>query len=505
MTEAAAQQNRSKLLTVLIVASVMLVTIIEILDMTIVNVALPPMMGQLGANTDQITWVLTSYIVASAIVMPLTGKLVDYIGRKRLLLFAIAGFMISSMMCGLSISLAEIVVFRSLQGIFGAVLVPLSQYILRDTFSKKDQGKAMAIWGMGVMVAPVMGPTLGGYITQVLSWRWVFYINVPVCILAFILVAQVISETEKSKPYIDYIGLFLMCVGVAFLQVFLDRGNVEGWFSSNEIQVLCLIAAVLLITFFVRGIGNKKNIVDLSLFRDRNFCLSTFMFVIFNICIISSIAIQPLLLEHLMGYTAENAGWVMAPRGAASAVSMMLAGVLSKKVDQRWLLLAGVIFGDIGTFMLSNVSLQASFSVMAWEGAVQGFGMGFFFVPITVIAFNTLKESRVAEAAGLFSFGRNLGCSIGISILSTIISRETQTNWNVLGQYIQATNYNLQRWLQLHHLTLDQPVAVQRLAQTLSNQATSVAFVDAYWILGVAFTLLMPMIFFLKKTNLKHL
>lgn len=489
---------------ILITISVMLVTIIEILDMTIVNVALPPMMGQLGANTDQITWVLTSYIVSSAIVMPLTGLLVDFVGRRKLLLIAIAGFLLSSMMCGLSTSLVEIVLFRVLQGVFGAVLVPLSQYILRDIYSKKDQGKAMAIWGVGVMIAPIVGPTLGGYITEALNWRWVFFINVPVCILAFVLTLQVIPETIIKRSQLDWVGLILMTIGIGSLQIFLDRGNSVGWFSSNAIQALALICVIFLLTFIVRGLLIKRNIIDLRLFGNRNFSLSTLMFTLFSAGIISTIAIQPLMLEHLMGYTAENAGLVMAPRGIAAGVSMLIAGILSEKIDQRWLLLAGVIISDIGTFCLSDVNLQASFSVIAWQGAVQGLGMGLFFVPISVLALSTLPESAVAEASGLFSFGRNLGCSIGISILSTIISQESQINWSQLGEHIQATSYNLQRWLQLKHLTLHQPHTIMKLAEQLSRQATAIAFVDAYWIIGISFLVLVPMIFMLQKVNLKE-
>ncbi|OGT31950.1 MAG: hypothetical protein A3E87_00125 [Gammaproteobacteria bacterium RIFCSPHIGHO2_12_FULL_35_23] len=493
-----------RLHVILITLCVMLVTIIEILDMTIVNVALPTMMGELGANTDQITWVLTSYIVSSAIVMPLTGMLVNLLGRRKLLIFAISGFLIASVMCGFSSSLTEIVLFRTLQGTFGAVLVPLSQYILRDTYSQKDQGKAMAIWGMGVMVAPVLGPTLGGYITEVLNWRWVFYINVPVCLIALLLTFESITETLPKKPKIDLIGLFLMATGIGCLQVFLDRGNSSGWFSSDFIQAICIAAIVLLSTFIVRGILKKDNIINLRLFSNRNFCLSTFMFTFFSIGIIGAISIQPLMLEHLMGYTAENAGLVMAPRGIAAAVSMMITAILSKRVDQRWLLLSGIIIADFGTYLMSETNLQASFSVMAWQGAIQGFGMGLFFVPISVLALSTLPQKDYAEASGLFSFGRNLGCSIGISILSTILTFETQINWNILGGYIQVTAYNLQRWLQLVHLAVNQPQAVQRLAQELSSQATMIAFVDAYWVITITFIILIPLIFMLEKVKLSN-
>jgi MFS transporter, DHA2 family, multidrug resistance protein len=488
----------------LIVITVMLVTIIEILDMTIVNVALPPMMGELGANSDQITWVLTSYIVASAIVMPLTGFLVARLGRKKLLLVNIGGFLIASMLCGLSTTLSFIVVMRILQGIFGATLVPMSQYILRDTFHDKDQGTAMAIWGLGVMVAPVIGPTLGGYITEALSWRWVFYINVPVCIIAFLLTLTSIPDTPTENRKLDYIGLILMIIGISALQVFLDRGNSIGWFSSKEIQILSATAIFFLATFIIRGLCIKDNIVNLRLFANRNFVLGTMMFTLFSIGMIGIISIQPLMLEHLMNYTAENAGLVMAPRGIAAGISMFVAGMLASRVDHRWLILSGIIIADIGTYYMSIVNLQTSFSVIACQGAVQGFGMGLFFVPIAMIALSTLKEKDMAEGSGLFGFGRNLGVSIGISIISTIITEETQINWNQLGGHLHLAAYNLQHWLQAHHTTLSNPATGQNLAMQLSQQASMIAFVDAYWVISVAFLLMIPLVFLLRKVKLKE-
>jgi MFS transporter, DHA2 family, multidrug resistance protein len=483
----------------LIVVSVMLVTFMELLDMTIVNVALPPMMGQLGADSDQITWVLTSYIVSSAIVMPLTGFLVDTFGRRRLLLIAIAGFLVSSMMCGLSVTLDEILFFRVLQGVFGAVLVPLSQYILRDSFPKEEQGMAMAFWGVGVMVAPVLGPTLGGYITENLTWRWVFYINVPVCIVAFFLTMQVIKETPRKMPKLDIIGLLLMIGGVGCLQVFLDRGNSVGWFTSKFIQVMVLITVICLTTFLIRGIRKRDNIINLKLFLNRNFSLSTLLFTLFSIGIISTISVQPLLLENLLGYTAESAGLVMAPRGIAAAVSMFIAGMISNRFDPRWILCAGILISGLGTYYMSDINTQTSFAVIALQGAVQGFGMGFFFVPIAALALSTLSEKDMAEGSGLFSFGRNVGCSIGISLISTIITQETQINWNQLGGHLQASSYNLQRYMQIKHLVANQPESIKQLAGTLLKQASMISFIDAFWIVAVSFVFILPLVYFLQK------
>ena len=280
-----------------ITITVMIVAIIEILDMTIVNVALPAMMGDLGANADQITWILTSYIVSSAIVMPLTGFFVTYFGRKKLLLTSITGFLLFSMLCGLSTSLTEIILFRIGQGMFGALLVPLSQYILNDAYPKKDRGKAMAIWGIGLMVAPILGPTVGGYITDAMSWRWIFYINVPVCIGAFFLATRFIKETVSEKKYIDWVGLLLLALGIGALQIFLDRGNTDNWFHSNSILILCFVWVCSFIIFIVRGINKPDNIINLKLFKSRNFTITVIMLSVSGIAIFGIIAVIPKLGE----------------------------------------------------------------------------------------------------------------------------------------------------------------------------------------------------------------
>ncbi len=489
------------LLKTLITLSVMLVTIIEILDMTIVNVALPQMMGQLGASSDQITWVLTSYIVSSAIVMPLTGFLVARFGRRKLLLIDIVGFLAASILCGMSTSLSMMVIFRTLQGLFGASLVPMSQYILRDTYPPNEQGKAMAIWGFGVMVAPVLGPTLGGFITEWLNWRWVFFINIPVCIVAFMLTLQSISETATEHTKIDMTGLILMATGVGALQMFLDRGNSSDWFSSTFIMLMAFTALFCLLFFIVRGIHKSDNIINLSLFKNRNFSISTFMLTFYSMGVIGIISLQPLLLEHLLGYTAQTAGLAMAPRGLSAAVSMVLTGILLNRVDMRWLLLIGVIISDLGTFMMCSINLETSFSYLAWQGVVQGFGMGFFFVPISTLALSDLRPTQIAEASGLFSFGRSLGCSIGISILTTVITQESQINWNRLAGHLNAASFELKHWLAVQNLPLSSPTALIKLSGLVADQSSMIAFLDAFWLVAISFSLLIPCVFLLKKAK----
>lgn len=484
----------------LIIFSVMLVAVIEVLDMTIVNVALPQMMGQLGANSDQITWILTSYIVASAIMMPLTGLLVKGFGRKRLLYINILGFMISSMLCGLSTNLPEIVFFRIIQGLFGAALVPISQYIMRDSFEKHEQGKAMAIWGMGIIIAPIMGPTLGGYITDHSSWRWVFYINVPVCLIAMLMM-RVLTETPRTHQRIDFLGLLLMSVGVGSLQLFLDRGNSSNWFDSKGMIVLCAIAILGLGMFILRGISEAHNIINLKLFRNRNFAVSTFIFMLYSVSMMGLIAMQPIFTQSLLGYTAENAGILMAPRGIAAMVSMMMAGAMINHLDSRYILLVGMILCVIGTAMMTRFNLDVSFSVMAIASTIQGFGMGLFFVPLSTLALSTLPEQDIPEASGLYSFGRNLGSSIGISLLSTVATRESQINWNVLGGHFTATNPALQRWVQVQHLTWHHPLTYHKMAILLSSQSQMIAFLDVFRLASIGFIAVIPLLFLLEKAK----
>ncbi len=480
--------------------TVMLVTIIEVLDITIVNVSLPQMMGQLGADSDQITWVLTAYIVSSAIVMPLTGFLVARFGRKRLLMTNIIGFLISSMLCGLSASLAQIVFFRTLQGIFGASLVPLSQYILGDVFEKKDRAKAMAIWGIGVMIAPVIGPTLGGYITSIMSWRWVFYINVPVCIVAFFLCVQFIQETPKKSMKVDWLGLVLMVVGIGCLQIFLDRGNTSDWFNSKLIVLLCIACVFALIAFVIRNFSRTDNVVNLRLLKNRNFMAATVMLTMFGIGM-SVIAVMPIMLEHLMGYTAKMAGVFMAPRAILSALGMVFASVLAKRIDLRWSIFIGVVITAYSTYLMCQYNLQLSFAAMVWPTLFQGLGCGLFFVPLSTIALSSLSEADMAEGAGLFNFGRNIGMSIGISILSTLITRETQINWNRLAGHIYVSRDAFKHWLAVKQLIITSPHAIQKVAIEVAKQGSMIAFVDAYWFVTISFILMLPLILIMRKTR----
>lgn len=496
--EKAANQNKW-----MITIAVMSVAVIEVLDMTIVNVALPNMMGALGANIDQITWVLTSYIVSSAICMPLTGFLVSHLGRRKLLLINIIGFGASSALCGMSINLAQMVVFRTLQGIFGATLVPISQFVLRDTFPQHEQGKAMAIWGIGIMVGPILGPTLGGYITEYWNWRWIFYVNMPICILAFFMTLRYVTESERTKQFLDVFGLILMTIGVGTLQYVLDRANQEGWFQSSDILLMSLISAYCLIFFVIRGLSYKRNIINIHLFKDRNFALSTLLLTLFCSSVFGVLALQPLLMQNFLNYPVVRIGLDMGPRGLSCAIAMFTVAKIINKVDVRIILLAGVAFSVWGLYTMTQFSLDVSEYYFIISAFIQGLGMGLIFVPISTIALSTLPAISTAEGSGLFSFGRSMGSSIGVSLFSTILSRMSQSNWNRLGGHFTANNPAFQLWLHVKHLTLANPLMPQLLANDLNQQSTMIGFVDCFWLAMVLTLCMVPFILMLKPP--KHI
>ena len=476
----------------MITFTVMLVAVIEVLDMTVVNVSLDQMSGSFGATTEQITWVLTAYIVSSAIMMPLSGRLVQLFGRRTLLLITITGFLAASIMCGVSTSLGEIVLFRTLQGLFGASLVPISQYVLRDIFPPQEQGKAMAIWGLGIMVAPVMGPTLGGYITQHFDWRWIFYINVPVCVVGLILTLSFIPETKREKIKIDWVGLILMAIGIGCLQVFLDRGNQDDWLQSNFILTLAITSFVALTFFIIRGIYKPDNIVKLQLFKERNFTASTMG--LFGI-----IALQPMMLERLLNYPTEVAGLAMGPRGIASACAMMVIGPLARKVSARKLVTIGILASLYGTWGMMHYTIDMSFWDVVKPTLWQGVGLGFVMIPLSTVAFDYLDKRDTAEASGLFSFGRSLGMSIGISILGTIATNLTQINWNRLGGFLNPFNPQFVAWAQQQHMNIHDPMAIQLAARTLGQQANMVAYLDAFKAVFVLLVIMLFMVPLIKK------
>lgn len=480
---------------ILITLAVMSATLIQVLDTTIVNVALPHMEGSLGATPDQITWVLTSYLVASAIFMPLTGYFTDVLGRKNYLLISIAGFILTSFLCGAAQTISQIVLFRMLQGVFGAALVPLSQAIMTDVFPAEERGTAMAIWGIGVMIGPVLGPTLGGYLTEIATWRWNFYINLPVGILSFILAWYVVPDTEKKNRTLDWLGLIFISTAIGSLQLFLDRGNHEEWFNSRSICIFAFLTVMSFLLFLYHSLTNpQKNIFDLAMFKDRNFTIACIMMTLFGLGLFGAMIILPLMLENLFNYPVVTTGLMMAPRGLSGMFSMVVVSKLIKKIEPRVLISAGIIMSGIGMWFGTFYNLNLNQAWIIFPNILQGFGLGFIFVPLSAIAFATLDSHLRAEGAGLFSLVRTIGSSIGISIIATMYSRHTQISWNELGGNINTYHSAINSYL-------NHPLGVAILAKTLSQQAQMIAFNDEYVLITWSFIVALPLVFLIARTQ----
>jgi DHA2 family multidrug resistance protein len=482
--------------------AVMLATVMVILDMTIVNVALPHMMGSLGATADQITWVLTGYIVMEAVFIPLSGYLATWLGRRRLMLISIAGFVSASALCGQADSLGEMVLFRLMQGGFGAAVIPLSQSIMVDNFPGDERGKAMALWGVGIMLGPILGPTLGGYITEHLDWRWVFYINVPVGVLNLLMIARLVRAEPPRRVSLDWIGALLLAAGIGSLQTLLDRGNQENWFQSGMILVLAGVTVLGLTAFVLRSWSRADSVLQLHLLKDRNLALASLMMAVFGMGLFGTIALQPLMLEQLFDYPAQTTGLVMAPRGLASAVGMFAVSRLITRLGAPRLVLVGLVLAASGTWFMTGYNLELSVGWFIWPSLVQGLGMGMIFVPLSTLVYESLPRSATDQGSAIFNLARTMGGSMGISIAATVFTRMTQVNWNRLGGDINPFNPALQQWLDVKHLSLSDPLAPQLLARELGRQASMLGFVDAFWVVTLSFVVLAPLLLlFRRKSN----
>lgn len=489
--------NASRLLTSV---AVMGATIMQVLDTTIINVALPHMAGQLDATPDNISWALTSYLIGSAIFMPLTGYFTDRMGQKRYLLISIAGFVITSALCGMANGLAEMVMFRFLQGVFGASLVPLSQSIMLQVFPGEQRGKAMAIWAMGVMVAPILGPTLGGWLTDTMSWRWTFYINLPVGILAFLLALRHVPDTAVRERRMDWLGFASLAIGVSAVQLVLDRGNQDDWFSSANLVIAAVVAVFALVFFVIYNLTGKHHpLFDLRIFRDNNFLVASLIMITIGIGFFGGMVLQSLYLQNFLGYPAFDAGLYLAPRGIASFFVMMFVGKFSNRIQPRVFVLIGILASVAGNFLMSRFSADISATDLIMPQVLQGIGMGLVFVPISTLAFTTLPKAIAAEAAGIYSLIRAMSSAVGIAILTTYLSRSTQEYWGALRGYINPYNESLTAYLQPLHLTPHDGQGMALVAQTVLHQAQNNAYIDSFWFATLNFMMMLPLLLLVRQ------
>jgi MFS transporter, DHA2 family, multidrug resistance protein len=483
-----------------LVVAVVLTAFLEVLDITIVNVALPHMLGAFAATPDQITWILTSYMVAAAVVMPLTGFLSNWLGRRRLLFLSIIGFTVSSALCGMAWNLESMVVFRLAQGVFGAPLVPLSQGIILDAFPKERHGQALAIFGLGIMVAPVAGPALGGYLTELYSWRTVFYINIPIGIFALVLAMGHLPKRAMKDIQTDWVGLGLLVLAVGALQYVLDQGQTRDWFNSKVIVAGTVIAIFASTAFFLRGWNKTDNIIDLSLLKDRNFIAGTLAITAYGISLYGWMAVMPLFTQRLLGYPADLAGTLFIPRALVSALTLAITGsILVRMFDARWLVTAGLIFTALGTFPMAYFSLYVDFWGIATPGMIAGIGTGLFFVPLTAAAFSSISSEKYDEASGFYALMRGIGGSIGIAVVSWLLVRQSQVHFNELTAHITPFNRDIVPYLGERGLTPLSPEAGPAIVQEITRQAYMLAFNDIFWFIAVVTLAIIPLVFLMKR------
>ena len=480
----------------LITLTVMLATIMQALDTTIANVALPHMQGSVGATQDQISWVLTSYIVASAIFMPLTGFLTGRFGRKRIFILSVVGFTLTSMLCGAAQSLGQIVAFRFLQGVFGASLVPLSQAVMLDSYPREKHGSAMALWGVGVMIGPILGPSLGGWLTEYYSWRWVFYINLPFGLLAWLGLSAFLQETPLDRlRRFDLLGFALLSLGIGALQMMLDRGESLDWFASAEVVAEAVLCVLALYLFVVHIFTHDHPFIEPGLLRDRNFALGLVFIFVVGIILLATMALLPPFLQGLMGYPIIDVGLLLAPRGLGTMAAMMLVGRLSGKVDPRALILLGLGLISFSLWRMSLFNLDTPGRDIVVTGITQGLGLGFIFVPLSTLTFSTLAPRYRNEATALYSLMRNIGSSIGISIVISYLAQRVQINHAAYADYIDASRLPLRLAVESGALELASPQGLARANQLLNQQAATLAYLQDFrlmmWITLAAVPLLL--------------
>jgi len=498
----------------IIAFSVMLATFMEVLDTSVANVSLPHIAGNLSATNEEATWVLTSYLISNAIILPMTGWLSNMFGRKRLLMGCIVIFTIASGLCGLANSLGFLIIARIIQGAGGGALHPISQAILLESFPISKRGVAMAVFGMGVIVAPIIGPTLGGWITDNFSWRWIFYINLPVGVLAFLLSDMFVEDPpyiKQSKSMkVDYSGFCFMAIWLITLQIILDKGQEADWFGSVWVRWFTLISCVSFVLFVIQELHTHEPIVNLRIFKVRNFAIGTFMITVIGVVLYSSTVMIPLFLQELMGYTALKSGMALSPRGMAAMLTTIIIGRLVGLIDNRFLTAFGFFIIAVASFILSRINLQIDMWNAIWPSIVNGIGISFIFVPLTTLTVSTLKNEQMGNATGIFNLMRNIGGGIGISMVTTMLARGAQKHQALMVSHL--TPYDPAYQQQYHGLfnhfhTQSGIVASGQLAlgsiyQNLGRQSAMMAYIDDFRFLAMIALLCIPLTFLFQKVKI---
>lgn len=486
----------------ILTVSIMAATIMQALDTTIANVALPKMQGTLSATQDQMTWVLTSYIIAAAIMTPLTGWLAGQFGRKRVFMISIVGFTFASILCGMANNLSEIVFFRLLQGLSGAALVPLSQAVLFDINKPEDFPKAMAIWGIGVTMGPILGPALGGWLTETYNWRWVFYINVPIGIAAFLGLLATMPETKKYTSRFDFFGFITLSFAIGALQLILDRGQLKDWFGSSEIIIETIVMGIAFYLFLLHTLTYSRPFVNPDLFKDRNFLVGTFFIFLIGVILFATLALLPPMLQNNMNYSVVTTGFITAPRGMGAMLAMIVVGQLAKKIDPRFIIAVGLVLTIFSFREMTQFSLLMDERPIIISGIVQGLGIGFIYVSLAAVAFATLPAALRNEGTAFFNLLRNIGSSIGISVVQTLFTRNTQTIHAKLVEHVTPYHLNSLTYASLH-IDPHNRIGLIALNNFITNQAAMMAYVKDFKFMMIMTIIVVPLLFLLRKPKIE--
>jgi DHA2 family multidrug resistance protein len=495
----------------IVAAAVMCATFMEVLDTTVVNVSLPHIAGSLSASVDEASWALTSYLVANAIILPMTGWIANYFGRKRTLLAAVFGFTAASVLCGLAPSLPMLIFFRVVQGATGGALQPLSQAVMLEAFPPKDRGKAMAFWGFGIVVAPMLGPVLGGWLTDNYSWRWVFYINLPVGLASVIMTRLFIFDPpyiRRSSRGIDYWGIGLLALGVAAVQIVLDKGQEADWFGSSWILWLLIAGGIGVVAFIVHELRTRDPVVHLRVFKDRTYSAGVFLMTVLGFVLYGSMLLVPIFLQTLLGYPALNAGIAMAPRGLGSFLMMPVVGTVLGRFDPRKVLAVGLVGASSTLWALSRLNLNAGYWDIFWPQFIQGASLALLFVPLTTATMDPIRKEEMGNATSMFNLMRNLGGSVGIAVATTFIFRRQQFHTHQLASDVTPFHPQVRMWLAGVQSNMiahgSDPVTATRQSYgaiwgMVQRQASMLAFIDTFRSLAVVFLLVLPLLFLMRK------
>jgi len=501
----------------IVTISVMLATFMEVLDTTVVNVSIPHISGNLSATYEEGTWVVTSYLVANAIVLPMSGWLASYFGRRRMLLFCVAGFSLASFLCGAATSLTALISFRVFQGLAGGGLQPLAQAILFETFPKEKHGQAMAAYGLGIIVAPIIGPTLGGWITDNYTWRWIFYLNIPVGAFSLMMMTRFVHDPPYLKrnrdSSVDLWGICLLALGLGSLQIMLDTGQRKDWLGSRDIRIEVFLCVVGLIAFVIRELMVEHPIVDLRSLKDRPFGVGVLLMSAVGFCLYASLVLLPQYLETLLGYPSMQAGLALSPRGIGSFALTFIVGAIAARVDVRKLLVVGFAVGAFTMFKLSGLNLNAGYWDIFWPQVMQGGAMACMFIPLSAAAMSHVAREKMGNATSIFNLMRNIGGSVGIAVMTTLLARRQQFHQNRLVEHVLPGNPRgyalLHQFTGYFTLRGADPVTAAHRAQAavfglLQQQAAMLSFVEAFKVMGVVFLAMIPMVILLKDPKRNH-